>query len=64
MIPNWTQRIRHEKYPTGTVHETVSPKFSSIRSTMNCFQDTISPLTPMLKFQSATIFMEDGQKVE
>ena len=58
---NQTQGIDHQKYPTYVHCSSLSPKFSSIRSAISRFQDIahfrIIPLTPMLKFQSATKFL-------
>ncbi len=57
MTPNQTQGIGHQKYHTHVHCRTTSPKFLSV-SLYNHFQDIahfrIFPLSPMLKFQSAT----------
>ncbi len=58
MTSNWTQRIRHEKHSTYAAHSIVRPKFSSVSLYNQPFQDIahfmIFPLTPKLKFRSAT----------
>ncbi len=65
MTSNQTQGIRHQKYPTYVHYSTPSPKFSSVSLYDYPFLRyrhlRLSPLTPMLKFQSATKFLKLGR---
>ncbi len=67
MIPNRTQAIEYEKYPTYVDPRTPSrvPNFRLLCSAIRGFQDlpylSIFPLTQMLKFQSAIDFVKLGR---
>ena len=62
--PNQIEGIGHQKYPTYVHSSTPSPNFrfalrSAVFKILHAF--TIFPLTPMLKFQSATKFLISWQ---
>ena len=58
--PKQIQGIGHQKHPIYVHCSTLSPKFSPVSLYDQPFFETFHilgfPLTPMLKFQSATIF--------
>ncbi len=60
MTPNQTQGIGQQKYPTYVHCDTPSPNFRPFHSIISRFWDIFHilgfPLTPVLKFQSATKF--------
>ncbi len=64
MTGNQTQGIGHQKCPTYVHCINPSPKFCPFRSTISLFETFHIlgfPLTPILKFQSATIFLKLGR---